>query len=240
MAPKPDAADYATVQAAAFGRLVRDGTYHADFAHAPAPQRLFVRTFTGLLTKFSGRETLSVIDCGCGSGAWLELAIQCCREHRFNVVPFGFDITPEMVSVAEQRLAPLNAQLQTGDVLNAKSYEFLGAPVQFDIVFTYDVVQQLPRDLQYEACRTLLARVAPGGVLVVFDHDCDSRHGRKMAMRKFITRYFGIPLVPRYYCNARYPPMNRFAARLRRETGAITEIHVSPETPKLALTVYPQ
>src|SRR3546814_2630858 len=47
--------------------------------------------------------------------------------------------------------------------------------------------------------RRMVAALAPGGVAVIFDNEADSRFGRRMALRKLVTRYSGLPLVPRYY-----------------------------------------
>src|SRR3546814_10879975 len=108
----------------------------------------------------------------------------------------GFDLSPRMVEVAREkrrdRAAP--ADLRPGNMLERKSYSFEGLSGGFDLVFTYDVVQQLPRAAQAATCRRMVAALAPGGVAVIFDNEADSRFGRRMALRKLVTRYSGLPL----------------------------------------------
>ena len=60
-------------------------------------------------------------------------------------------------------------------------------------------------------------RLAIGGAALIFDNDAESPFGRRMALRKFMTRYFGLRLVPDYYCNASYPPLNRLRQRIAGE-----------------------
>ena len=129
---------------------------------------------------------------------------------------FGFDITEGMVDLARQRLVGYaNAsQLRQGDLLNSESYIFGRAKSGFDIIFAYDVIQQLPPNLQFEACELMVRNLAPRGVAMVFDHDRHSSYGQTMAFKKFVTNYLRVALVPRYYCNASYPPLAGFAARL--------------------------
>src|SRR3546814_17291561 len=78
-----------------------------------------------------------------------------------------------MVEVAREKLrdraAP--ADLRPGNLLERKSYSFEGLSGGFDLVFTYDVVQQLPRAAQAATCRRMVAALAPGGVAVIFDNE---------------------------------------------------------------------
>src|SRR3546814_11113781 len=122
-----------------------------------------------------------------------------------------------MVEVAREKLrdraAP--ADLRPGNLLERKSYSFEGLSGGFDLVFTYDVVQQLPRAAQAATCRRMVAALAPGGVAVIFDNEADSRFGRRIALRKLVTRYSGLPPVPRYYRNPASPPL----APLHKQTA---------------------
>jgi hypothetical protein len=58
-----------------------------------------------------------------------------------------------------------------------------------------------------------------------------------MAWRKFLTRYFGLRLVPRYYCNASYPPLERFRRRFADDAALRAEIVVRADGVKRALIV---
>ena len=59
-----------------------------------------------------------------------------------------------------------------------------------------------------------------------------------MGRRKFFTRYFGLPLVPRFYCNAKYPPLARFRDRLAADPAIDAEILVRDDAVKRALIVH--
>jgi hypothetical protein len=56
-----------------------------------------------------------------------------------------------------------------------------------------------------------------------------------MARKKFLTRYLGFRLVPRYYCNAKYPPLAEFAQRLNAESGISCRLIAATDSPKMAL-----
>ncbi len=223
-----------------FGSLVEQGVYSPDFEHPPVACR-FVDT---VLTRFSGefgtRSKIALLDCGCGSGAWLDFMLSRLSTYReLEIQGFGFDITPEMAQAARERLEGMvpPANIAVGDVLDPATYRFESGPQHFDLIFAYDVVQQLPSRDQFEAFQLMCSRLAPGGVLLVFDHDRQSRYGRRMAFRKFVTRYLGVPLVPRYYCDARYPPLAKFARHLEGDGAFSCEIVVGEEIPKQALVV---
>jgi hypothetical protein len=100
-----------------------------------------------------------------------------------------------MIRIAEKRLSkqPNRVILGVGDVLDDDAYS-LHPGGTYELVYSYDVVQQLPRTEQVEAVETLLRHVAPGSRLVIFDHDAHSLYGFLMAAAKKITR-LGIPLL---------------------------------------------
>lgn len=233
--------DHRQVQQDAFSSLVGDGTYGLDFEHAEPARRFFERVYRHTLEKAGAQRPRAVLECGCGPGAWLDVARRLHDSSAAFPTPvlYGFDITQDMVTVARERLAAWTPadNLGTGDILDDNSYRFAGVEGGFGTVFAYDVVQQLPRKLQYQACRTMVHHVAPGGVAIVFDHDRFSRYGLKMEFRKFVTSNLGIELVPPYYCNARYPALARIARKLEEEVGVRTEILVDDNRRKRALVI---
>lgn len=238
MIPEP----YAEVQRSTFDALVRDGTYGEGFAHADWARRFFAECMSEALDRLGG-GTLRVLECGCGPGAWLEVmaALLDGRAPAARAELFGFDVTPAMIEVARRRLAsrvPAD-RLQVGDVLDARSYQFGGPGRRFDLIFAYDVIQQLPRRRQVAACRTMAGQLRPGGVLLVFDHDRQTRFGRVMGFKKFVTRYTGIELVPPYFCNARYPALRRMGVRLARGGRCRVDLRIAPGGHKRALIVSP-
>ncbi len=225
-------------QKEAFGELVNDGTYGEQFSHPPASQDLFTRAIARAVELLDLPQSagIDVLDSGCGNGAWLEFLCQLPIATRLGSLN-GFDITPEMVVAAGERLAgcglPLN--LSEGNALDRKAF---GSPGQsYQLVYTYDVIQQLPRKQQLAGCELLLQVLAPGGVAIIFDNDADTPFGRRMGRRKFFTRYFGLPLVPRYYCNAHYPRLARIAQTLG-EAGYEYETVVASNGAKRALLLW--
>jgi hypothetical protein len=81
----------------------------------------------------------------------------------------------------------------------------------------------------------MLAAVRAGGVLVVFDHDRQSPYGRRMGIKKWVTRHLFVPLVPRWYIHAAYPPLGRYAAQMARRGDLAVEVAARPDWPRRAL-----
>jgi hypothetical protein len=70
----------------------------------------------------------------------------------------------------------------------------------------------------------------------VFDHDARSRFGRVMGTKKWLRRYLGLPLVPRYYIHSRYPDLEGIRRRVEG-AGLSARIVVEAEGRKRALVV---
>lgn len=232
-----EARAYRAVQRRNFGRLVRAGSYGPDFDHKPAA-RAFVKSCFDDIRRVVARPRLRLLDCGCGPGAWLDfIRRELDAERGASCRYYGFDLTPEMIEVARQRLPALPAgRLRQGDVTAEESYTFDGEEPLFDIIFCYDVVQQLPPELQFPACETMARHLRDGGVALIFDQDRHSAFGRGMACAKLVTRSLGIPLVPPHYTAARYPPLKRFARRLAARNYR-TALKIAPNKRKRALLV---
>ncbi len=225
--------DYRAVQQQAFGTLVRDGAYDEGFEHAPSMRAFFEKCLGDVFKRIDGGNGLRVLDCGCGPGAWMDVVYRM-EKPRENVEYYGFDLTPEMVEVARKRLEGRvsSTHIHQGDILSTASYDFDGGKEAYQVMYAFDVVQQLPRRAQLDAVQTMLGRLARGGCVVIFDHDRWSPHGLRMGFKKLVTKYLGISLVPRYYCNARYPALARFASKLARSKNCVTEIKVGPDGKK--------
>ncbi|TQF00119.1 MAG: methyltransferase domain-containing protein [Spiribacter salinus] len=233
-ARRPEDSGEAT-QTQAFGQLVRSGVFDSGFRHAEPQREFFSRVCGEALERLPSREPVRVLECGCGSGAWLECLGSLAPTGKLAL--YGFDLTAEMVDVTRERLAETTPpeRIRRGDILDPAAYAFDEAADGFDLIVAYDVVQQLPRQRQAEACRRMLAHLRPGGVALIFDHERWSRYGMRMGWRKAATRYLGLHLVPRYYCNAHYPALNRIASRLGSEAGMRIRMHADAEGRKRAL-----
>ena len=164
----------------------------------------------------AGRTDLKVLDCGCGAGVVLQALREALdqlspKRHRY----YGFDLSPDMIAVARRHLPEASpTRLQVGGLLDAESYIFDAEEPLFDLVCCKAVVEQLPSALQFQAVETMLEHVGAGGAAILFEKERHSPYGLAMGARKFVTRHLGIPLVPRFYTAAHYPPLARFRRRL--------------------------
>ncbi len=222
----PPTVSYAAVLTSSYADLVATGVYDAAFQHADWATAFFTQTFSQPLAALGPRQPLRVLEAGTGTGFWLgKLPLPIGDTERVELR--GFDLSEEMVGAARQRLARqgIPAELMVGDILEDRAYAF-GEVTRHDVVFAYDVVQQLPRGLQDQAVATLFRHVAPGGWLVVFDHDAASRYGRTMGTKKWLRRHLGVPLVPYHYIHSRYPSMAHLRSLLRASGAADVQLHV--------------
>jgi SAM-dependent methyltransferase len=218
--------------------LIDRGVYSDSFVHGEPERHLVESVLRPIIATFTGPGG-RILDCGCGPGAWLLEVSRFVDEAEATAALFGFDLTPGMVDLASKRFAgrPVPANLWVGNVLDASSYRFEGA-TEFALVYAFDVVQQVPKADQLRAVETMLLAVAPGGTLVVFDHDRTSPYGRRMGLKKWLTRHTPVALVPRYYIESAYPPLQAFADQLGRRTDLVVEVRTVPESPKRALVVH--
>lgn len=226
-------------QRASFGELVREGVYSEEFKHSANADAFFRQVVAGSLGHLKRSGRLEVLDVGCGTGYWLASANNILRDNGFEDLDlYGFDLTPEMVDVAEKYLSSrgLDVTLQTGNALDVDAYRFDGHEDKFDLVIVYDVIQQLPPGRQKESMSYAWDAVRDGGVLIVFDRERNSLSGLTMSCKKFITRHLGIPLVPKFYCNARYPSLKRMATGVG--AGARMEALSASDWPKDAVVLY--
>lgn len=216
---RDEAGGYRGAQQSAFGSLVNQGVYGTGFRHGDTARAFFESAMDAVIKEHrpAPAAPLRVLDCGCGPGAWMEALDEASAQRDWpELEQYGFDLTPEMVDVARRRLRNRlpPERLEAGDIADPAAYRFPGATEGFDIIFAYDVVQQLPVKMQFDAVETMAGALTDSGALVVFDHDSASAYGRKMGRKKLLTRYLGVSLVPRYYLNAAYPPLRRFAEKL--------------------------
>lgn len=227
-------------QRKSFDDLVDSGVYSAVFEHAP-PAKVFVEdVLSEILRQFDRQKPLNILDCGCGTGTWLAFIHAHLSQRGVSVHRFcGFDLSSGMVEVAQQTLQGVADpnDIRCDNVLDKDCFAFYGVEQGFDLIFTYDVVQQLPRARQLDACRAIADQLAPGGIALIFDNDSETKFGRRMGVRKFLTRYFRIPLVPRYYCNAAYPPLEKFRLRLDGVDNRQAKILVRADRKKRTLVI---
>ncbi|MGB7406209.1 MAG: class I SAM-dependent methyltransferase [Pacificimonas sp.] len=208
-------ADNATQMADAFDDLVTQGVYSEGHVHDEVFRRLFADGLTEALS-LTDAASPDILEVGCGAGAWLADMLPLLDESRQGAQLFGSDISPQMVETCRERFAGAITpeRLFAGDILAESGYG--GPDRRYDIIVAYDVVQQLPKAAQAQAFDEMVARLTDDGVLLIFDNEADSPFGRTMARKKFFTKYARLNLVPRYFCNARYPELALEAKRLAK------------------------
>src|SRR3546814_14083944 len=54
-----------------FDSLVDSGVYDVGFDHAPGAKRFVAEVLGGVLPRLRRKPRPAVLDCGCGTGAWL-------------------------------------------------------------------------------------------------------------------------------------------------------------------------
>lgn len=233
--------NYNEVQQQVFGNLIEQGIYSTNLNHSDQAKSFFTESMQYALAKLDTSKKLSILDCGCGTGAWLDFLHKMVLSKKVEEkCYYGFDLTPAMIDIARKKLSKYVPpdHFKEGDILKEDSYAFNGSNQKFDLIYTYDVIQQLPRRLQLTAFQAMFSRLAPGGVTVVFDHDKDSSYGRKMGWKKFVTRYLKIKLVPEFYCNARYPALGKLSRQIADMDLFSTVIRLAPDGGKRALIIH--
>jgi len=194
--------------------LVAQGLYSAAWNQAPWAKAFVATVLTDAIDARASGGSLDILECGCGTGVWLTVAAPLVHERGGSLA--GFDLSPEMAAAARERLesSALPATIWVGDILDDAAYEPAGD--LYDVVFAYDVVQQLPREIQVDAVGAMLRHVRAGGTLVIFDNDSKSRFGRVMGAKKWLRRYLNIPLVPKFYIHAAYPDLRAMRRTFER------------------------
>lgn len=223
---------------ATYEKLAQTGVITDEFEHGGMQIGLFVLVMEDELRRMAVRENPAILDAGCGGGAWIETLSVLADARLPHASWYGFDLAPAMIRVAEKRLSDKldRIRLGIGDVLDDTAYDLRHGGT-YELVYAYDVVQQLPRTEQAAAVETLLRHVAPGGSLVVFDHDAHSLYGFLMAAAKKLTR-LGIPLLPSYYTAARYPKLAQIRASLAARPRLEATIVRAADRRKRALIVH--
>ncbi len=141
--------------------------------HSPAPAfigrfldsdlRRWVQPADKLIERSGIREGMTVVDLGCGSGAFIPFAARVVGE-RGKV--YGVDIQPAMLKQLERKLARAeNQDIRNVELKQASAYELPFADESVDLVYMVTVLREIPdvgRGLG-EVRRVL----KPGGILAV-------------------------------------------------------------------------
>jgi SAM-dependent methyltransferase len=226
------------LQKESFNRLVDEGVYSINTKHDLSAVNFVNSVLKDYLLSQNTKKNLTVLDCGCGTGYWLNLINNTLRGNNLDIRLMGFDVSDRMIGIARECVPDLvfEDDLRVGDLLEPDSFNFENCP-GFDLIFVYDTIQQLPLSRQLEACKSIISHLNKGGTALIFDHEKNSVYGLKMHLKKFLTKRFGIGLVPAFYCNAVYPGLARIAKKISVIDPFETKIVSSYITAKKALII---
>jgi SAM-dependent methyltransferase len=233
---KAASGSYAMTLTASYAGLVAAGDYSPTFEHSPWARNFFESVVPmGLYPEESG--PLRILEPGVGTGVWLDVIRALPSLRGRAAALYGFDLSAAMVATARERLRSHGtvAEIRVGDVLNPDDYRFDDADA-FDLIYAYDLVQQLPATLQMQAVDEMARHLTRSGTLIVFDQERRSGRGRAMGLKKWLRRHTGLPLVPRHYIHSRYPELHGLAARYRQRPFRVSEV-VEAEGRKRALVI---
>lgn len=137
--------------------LYTDGTYaeflEGDYADTRQTRyRLVLDAFSPRFDDGAGR---TVLDFGCGTGLFLELAVQ----RGFDV--YGVDLAPDALRIAGDRLGHERLAVTPDELLTRSS-----VPRTFDLVTMWSVLAHIAEPLRH--MREMRDLVTPGGDLVIF------------------------------------------------------------------------
>ncbi|MCC6990889.1 MAG: class I SAM-dependent methyltransferase, partial [Acidobacteria bacterium] len=121
-----------------------------------------------------GRRDLRLLDCGCGTGANLELLAR-------HGQAFGFDLTFRGLEFARKHGKTRIARASIGAI------PFPDAA--FDVVTSFDVLYGLPDEVETAAARELARVVKPGGAVLITVAAFASLRGGHGALGQEVRRY---------------------------------------------------
>jgi len=134
------------------------------------------RQFIGPLVDqaLAGRPTARLLDCGCGTGANLDLFRSRCQA-------FGFDLTPGGL-----RFARTHGGLR---VARASITHVPFAPATFDVVTSFDVLQCVTEAQETLAMASMARVLKPGGAMVLNVAALDMLSGSHAVLSEEVRRY---------------------------------------------------
>lgn len=137
--------------------------------------RGFRRFVTPLLAQAAGGRTgLTLLDCGCGTGANLALLERHGRA-------FGFDLTARGLEFARAQGVRRVARASIGEIPFADA--------QFDVVTSFDVLYGLPEPVEQAAAREIARVLKPGGGALITVAAFESLRGGHGALSNELRRY---------------------------------------------------
>lgn len=148
-------------------------TYRAERSH------FWFRGFRRFVTPWlaaaaRGRTDLTLLDCGCGTGANLALLEAHGRA-------FGFDLTMRGLELARKQQRTRIARASIGAIPHPDA--------TFDVVTSFDVFYGLPDDVEQAAAHEIARVLKPGGAAVISTAAFESLRGAHGTFANEVRRY---------------------------------------------------
>ena len=118
-----------------------------------APRNLLKRL--GLIQRYTDVQEITVLDCGCGTGQYMEALLQ------LGANAYGVEYDGAKVAAFQNGHPRFARRVQTGDI---ESMEFPDA--SFDLVLLNEVLEHVPNENQ--ALQEIYRVLKPGGMLIIF------------------------------------------------------------------------
>jgi len=116
-----------------------------------------------LIERSGIKEGMTVLDLGCGSGAFTPFVARVVGEQG---KVFAVDVQPAMLKQLERNLSkPENQDIKNIEMKQASAYDLLFEDEAFDLVYMVTVLQEIPD--RGKALREIRRILRPGGILAV-------------------------------------------------------------------------
>ncbi len=146
------------------------GLFDFTGSYAYADREIWARLDAALIRlRTSGRHAIRILDAGCGPGTWLLRMVVRARDLGFTAIDArGFDISPEMIALAGERLDLANdphigVTFEVADLLDALDEE---EDASYDLTLClYGVLNHLSA-AERETASAALTRVTDGDLFV--------------------------------------------------------------------------
>ena len=149
--------DYAKTYKEGLKETLKVSGFAPDYFHEYKIRELF----SHLKSKNSEKNSLKILDFGCGVGCSDPYLAQ----YFPNAQIYACDLSDESVKCAQEENKQFNINYA---VYNNEKLPF---EEKFDIIFVANVFHHIPRRLQQETINMLRANIAENGFLIIFEHN---------------------------------------------------------------------
>jgi 2-polyprenyl-3-methyl-5-hydroxy-6-metoxy-1,4-benzoquinol methylase len=180
------------------------------FTHSDTCMKLMERAFEIVRRELGDIQSAHVVEAGCGNGYWLAELAGWPAWRDLDLELEGFDLSDEMIAMGRRRddVPGRRFSFSTGNVLDHRP----SRPA--DVAYCFDVIQHVPDPDRKAALENLLGMVRPGGLVLIADNHKWAPKAVLNNLRKTVTRYSPLELIPRSFLGASYPSFGWLTSRM--------------------------